>query len=566
MDAAMGGDVAGLVPAVAGKASKGAILNVKDYGAVGDGTTDDTSAFTSAFAAASSGAVVWVPKGTYTTNNLTMPAGVHVDGRGKIQLRPQASGSPIVMVLNDGASVRNISIDFGSGHTNTGSALKLFSNTTVSGCTIYTGVGGNGIAVVDGTSGTPLTNITIHQNRFVGVTGSRVAVVVNNYAQGVKVTDNYIKDTVGGINCVGSASQALSDFVVSRNVIKVATPGGNSIPIEIQRGNRVTVSNNLVDGGTHGLSVGSCDNLTCTGNVVRGQTSYGIECGTGSHQTYSSNTLADNFCGFNFTGSVPTRNISISNNIIRRCNGTPNGDGIRMANSTASGVTYTNVSIVGNVFDEMLGDGTHVQLGGDGPKSGFVVTGNAFTFPAGATNTNARAIGMQAVTNGLVSSNTVSVGVDINLNTTAAIFIYGTSDKIQVLNNSIHSTTGGIVRTNGILLKDSLGPDITVKGNKVTGFRAGFTNACPGLTAGPTSTVISDNAISGCTTNYELVSGAYLTRTRQVFEGAAAPTSGTWAVGDIVWNTAPTAGGTPGWQCVTAGTPGTWKAMANLAA
>ena len=51
-----------------------------------------------------------------------------------------------------------------------------------------------------------------------------------------------------------------------------------------------------------------------------------------------------------------------------------------------------------------------------------------------------------------------------------------------------------------------------------------------------------------------------------LFSGAAAPVAGTWAVGDIVWNTAPAAGGAPGWVCTTAGTPGTWKAMANLAA
>ena len=47
---------------------------------------------------------------------------------------------------------------------------------------------------------------------------------------------------------------------------------------------------------------------------------------------------------------------------------------------------------------------------------------------------------------------------------------------------------------------------------------------------------------------------------------SAAPSVGTWAVGDRVWNTAPAAGGTPGWVCTTAGSPGTWKAMANLAA
>jgi len=50
-----------------------------------------------------------------------------------------------------------------------------------------------------------------------------------------------------------------------------------------------------------------------------------------------------------------------------------------------------------------------------------------------------------------------------------------------------------------------------------------------------------------------------------VYAAAAAPVAGTWQRGAIVWNSAPAAGGVPGWVCVAAGTPGTWKAMAALA-
>lgn len=46
----------------------------------------------------------------------------------------------------------------------------------------------------------------------------------------------------------------------------------------------------------------------------------------------------------------------------------------------------------------------------------------------------------------------------------------------------------------------------------------------------------------------------------------AIPIANTWVRGDIVLNSDPSAGGTPGWVCVTGGTPGTWKAMANVAA
>lgn len=47
---------------------------------------------------------------------------------------------------------------------------------------------------------------------------------------------------------------------------------------------------------------------------------------------------------------------------------------------------------------------------------------------------------------------------------------------------------------------------------------------------------------------------------------AAAPTTGAWARGDIVWNRDPVAAGYAGWICVTAGTPGTWKRFGAIEA
>lgn len=44
-----------------------------------------------------------------------------------------------------------------------------------------------------------------------------------------------------------------------------------------------------------------------------------------------------------------------------------------------------------------------------------------------------------------------------------------------------------------------------------------------------------------------------------VIFGDAAPTTGTWGRGDIVFDNTPTAGSFIGWVCTTAGTPGTWK-------
>jgi hypothetical protein len=46
---------------------------------------------------------------------------------------------------------------------------------------------------------------------------------------------------------------------------------------------------------------------------------------------------------------------------------------------------------------------------------------------------------------------------------------------------------------------------------------------------------------------------------RAIDYGSAAPASGYHAAGEVVYNTAPAAGGKVGWVCTTAGTPGTWK-------
>jgi hypothetical protein len=46
--------------------------------------------------------------------------------------------------------------------------------------------------------------------------------------------------------------------------------------------------------------------------------------------------------------------------------------------------------------------------------------------------------------------------------------------------------------------------------------------------------------------------------------GTAAPTTGTWVVGDRCYNNTPTVGQPKSWVCTVAGTPGTWVSEGNL--
>jgi len=59
------------------------------------------------------------------------------------------------------------------------------------------------------------------------------------------------------------------------------------------------------------------------------------------------------------------------------------------------------------------------------------------------------------------------------------------------------------------------------------------------------------------------VGGIYVARVgnNRIGWNSAAPTSGTWSRGDIIWNTAVTADTFPGWTCTASGTPGAWTTI-----
>lgn len=63
------------------------------------------------------------------------------------------------------------------------------------------------------------------------------------------------------------------------------------------------------------------------------------------------------------------------------------------------------------------------------------------------------------------------------------------------------------------------------------------------------------------TTNSKIV-----LNTNSISFDSAAPTTGDWIQGDIVFNTGASASGFVGWVCITSGTPGTWKTFGVVSA
>jgi len=134
------------------------MINVKDYGAVGDGTTDDTAAIQAAIDEIETlGGVVYMPAGRYKiTSNLTItwPDATSEDSGYEIALRGDGSGLTILLDYRTSVSTGGcVSYDF-SGYTEAQinsrylmtwiggfSIIKMVNKTTIVGDNISPGTG-----------------------------------------------------------------------------------------------------------------------------------------------------------------------------------------------------------------------------------------------------------------------------------------------------------------------------------------------------------------------------------------------------------------------------------------
>lgn len=133
-------------------------INVRLYGAKGDGSTNDTSAIQTALAAAGTGDVVVFPAGTYVVNDSLTVAQSSItlrgEGRRLSVLKSSASGD--ALVLNNGGTIRYVGVEglhvlangaAGSG-IKTVSAIECWiRNTTVTG---FTAAGKYGLEMTGG--------------------------------------------------------------------------------------------------------------------------------------------------------------------------------------------------------------------------------------------------------------------------------------------------------------------------------------------------------------------------------------------------------------------------------
>lgn len=541
----------------------GDAVNVLDYGAVNDGVTDSTSAIQAAIDAASAtGKWLYVPAGTYkiipattiddedpsfvTKVGMLIRSNMHIWAEpGAIfkiannvstDANPQSMGMFGTDTPLSKVSWYNLTMDM-NGANNPISPLRPTTYSRYNQSQILvSGKPGGVVAYMDDVhienctfiNNPGVCDLVMAQSNQVGASiGRRWRIIGNLFGNGGLDTDDH------------TAVYAWADDVeFSSNIVQnTALPnvtGGNTC-YEIH-GNRHKITNNTFQKYYRGIWVSS--NLT---------NSAVVDC------IISNNVFETAYYGIDFfrTAAVlgKTNNLLITNNTFRFDDYviTPGpAPLIKVAIQIASeyeqgfvlidGNTGTSTdNVVGTNFVSVISQNVAAQ-----PQTDIVVSNNktkGFTFFAGIdTRVNVSGLGNVTLSNNTYiepfTTPTWTIALGISVQTPQAI-------KTLVLsnNNFIDERLPSKI-TYGVYVADSTIDYL----------------------------YYSQGALNNVLTGAYNEAGTVVVNTKVGFWYAtAAPTTGPWTRGNIVWNTTPSSGGPPGWMCTASGTPGTWKAMANLA-
>lgn len=225
------------------------IINVKIYGAVGDGVTNDTSAIATAIAALpSSNGVLYFPSGTYKTTTMT------ITGKTGLTIYGDGVGVSVIKVPSV-SQVLNIS---------TSTRVNVFGLTFDGSATVRSA--GQHAVVFDASQSSFCDNEIINSGEFSLL--------------------------------IGSGATTMVDMRISRNLIRSGYADG----INLQNVQKFVVANNVVDGVDDDLIAigyngsGACSQGTIVGNTLRARNDLATAWGRGIWvgQGVSDVLIADN--------------------------------------------------------------------------------------------------------------------------------------------------------------------------------------------------------------------------------------------------------------------------------
>lgn len=394
------------------------VLNVKDYGATGDGSTNDTAAIQATISAAgASGAIIFFPPGTYMTTGIT------INGGGNFTLSGAGAASIIKIVANNSNnvirienctkfSVLDLTLDCNRANNTLGTdedlqcsihlvsssafmlrGLRLLNshmsgiraglfNTDAGGCTdgvitnCYVNLGvtaDQGIGIWH-SQRVSVTNCTVQQGGWGGIvlTRSDNCTVAGN----VCYNNNYVISGGGGH---GIALEGARWSTVTGNTCYGNEVNGIHLEVDPQTSARYvegcTITGNVTHGNVHGIFLGKTASNIVADNIVYNNTQAGLLVAEDTTDcTVEANTCKDN----------DEQGIWVKGN---DCH-VHNNDVENNANQGIVVQLTARTSVTGNQCKSNTLGGIEIKGATDVTISGNVLTGNAqgiIVQPDGAT-------------------------------------------------------------------------------------------------------------------------------------------------------------------------------------
>jgi len=334
---------------------------------------------------------VFLPSGSYSASTSTIL-------QSGIQLIGEYASTTVVTCSGNSPCIRTFS---------KGTDKTAYSGIAVKNLTIQSENSGAGIqehilwlSNVNGldVENNILTHSTISEVPYPGLPESLFV----EHSQNVNVEGNFIYNVSGN----GVQINATDYFVVDSNIVASSTDDGIDIDWDFVTTGTTpsrwgTVSNNVVSRVTsgNGIRVENSSHITVSGNNINDTD--GAACIIVNNSTES---------------GAETRHVTVSGNTVQNCQ----QDGISIVAAQAAGVNETKfVNVVGNtVYTSALNEGSNIRAGIEVNATSTQVVGN-FIFDIFKNDTNGGGI------------------------------VVNKADDVYISNNTIASTTNGIVLWNG---------------------------------------------------------------------------------------------------------------------